>query len=63
MKKTILMALVILLPAVVVQFVGYWRTVTRQRRHLSRLDDRLLRDIGLTRLDVELESSKPFWRP
>ena len=35
----------------------------RQRRALLRLDDRMLRDIGLTRADVEREADKPFWRP
>ncbi|MGI9507491.1 MAG: DUF1127 domain-containing protein [Geminicoccaceae bacterium] len=34
----------------------------RQRRALSFLDDRMLRDIGLTRLDVEREITKPFWQ-
>jgi uncharacterized protein YjiS (DUF1127 family) len=33
-----------------------------QRRALARLDDRLLRDIGLTRLDVREECNKWFWR-
>jgi uncharacterized protein YjiS (DUF1127 family) len=34
----------------------------RQRRALAELDDRLLRDIGVTRYDVAREASKPFWR-
>ena len=34
----------------------------RQRSALARLDDRMLRDIGLTGADVEAELSKPFWR-
>lgn len=34
----------------------------RQRRALAELDDRLLRDIGLTRTDVWHEIAKPFWR-
>ena len=32
-----------------------------QRRQLARLDDRLLRDIGLTRTDVAAECGKWFW--
>jgi uncharacterized protein YjiS (DUF1127 family) len=34
----------------------------RQRRALARLNDFDLRDIGLTRRDVEDETAKPFWR-
>ena len=34
----------------------------RQRIALARLDDRMLRDIGLTTADVEGEASKPFWK-
>jgi uncharacterized protein YjiS (DUF1127 family) len=34
----------------------------RQRRALAELDDRLLRDIGLTRADAWHEIRKPFWR-
>lgn len=34
-----------------------------QRRDLGRLDDRALKDIGITRADVELECNKPFWQP
>ena len=34
----------------------------RQRLALGRLDDRMLRDIGLTSADVEGEVTKPFWK-
>ena len=34
----------------------------RQRRDLAALSDHSLRDIGLSRVDVELEAGKPFWR-
>jgi uncharacterized protein YjiS (DUF1127 family) len=34
----------------------------RQRRALRALDDRLLKDIGLTRADVERECGRPYWR-
>src|ERR1700730_4905779 len=33
----------------------------RQRR-IGRLDERMLRDIGLTRFNAEYEINKPFWR-
>ena len=39
-----------------------WLDRARQRRHLGELDDRLLRDIGLSRGEVEHEVSRPFWR-
>lgn len=41
-------------------FMGYERW--RQRQALSRLDDHLLKDIGISRADVEQEITKPFWR-
>ncbi len=40
--------------------VGHERR--RQRLALARLDDRMLRDIGLTGADVEGEVTKPFWK-
>ena len=39
-----------------------WQERLRQRRHLDGLDDRLLKDIGLSRADVVREVEKPFWR-
>lgn len=33
----------------------------KSRRHLARLDDRLLKDIGLTRAQAKRESNRPFW--
>jgi uncharacterized protein YjiS (DUF1127 family) len=35
---------------------------SRQRRALAELDDRLLRDIGLTAYDATYEATKPMWR-
>ncbi|MEX0697733.1 MAG: DUF1127 domain-containing protein [Rhodospirillaceae bacterium] len=40
----------------------HWLELSRQRRALQALDERGLKDIGLTRADVEGEVSKPFWR-
>jgi len=34
----------------------------RERRALQGLDDGALKDIGLSRADVEGELAKPFWR-
>jgi uncharacterized protein YjiS (DUF1127 family) len=39
-----------------------WHDRARQRRHLGELDDRLLRDIGVSRADIDHEMSRPFWR-
>ena len=39
-----------------------WRRRTRERAELAALDDRTLKDIGLTRADAEFLSNKPFWR-
>jgi uncharacterized protein YjiS (DUF1127 family) len=39
-----------------------WRRRTRERGELAALDDRMLKDIGLTRADAEFLSNKPFWR-
>lgn len=38
-----------------------WCDRARQRRRLERLDDRLLRDIGIDRVDALKEARKPFW--
>ncbi len=42
--------------------VFLWRARYWQRRSLSKLDDRLLKDVGLTRKDAAQETAKPFWR-
>ncbi len=34
----------------------------RQRRALASMSARDLKDIGITRYDVEIELRKPFWR-
>lgn len=34
----------------------------RQRKALAALDDHMLKDIGLSRCDVEAEITRPFWR-
>ena len=39
-----------------------WAARARQRRTLESLDDHLLRDIGIDRIDAGLEARKPFWR-
>ncbi len=39
-----------------------WYERSRQRRHLAQLDERMLRDIGLSRGDVEREIQKRPWQ-
>ena len=39
-----------------------WLERARQRRQLQQLSEHMLKDIGLSRADVEAEVSKPFWR-
>jgi len=34
----------------------------RQRQALLSLDDHLLKDIGVSRVEAEGEAGKPFWR-
>lgn len=41
---------------------GLWRQRIVTRRELGRLDERMLQDIGFSRLDADQEMSKPFWR-
>ena len=39
-----------------------WAERNRARRYLRGLNDYMLKDLGLSRADVEHESSKWFWR-
>ena len=43
------------------QIVALWRERRRSRLLLVTLNDRLLRDIGLTAAEAEREATKPFW--
>lgn len=44
------------------EVIGTWRQRTRERRELSQLDGRSLRDLGLSAGSVQFEVNKPFWR-
>jgi uncharacterized protein YjiS (DUF1127 family) len=50
------------LPNLLSRFRG-WRERMRGRHLLQQLDDRMLRDVGLTRSDVDCECAKHFWQP
>jgi uncharacterized protein YjiS (DUF1127 family) len=41
--------------------IRMWFERSRQRRALAELDDRLLRDIGVTSAQARREAAKPFW--
>ncbi len=44
-------------------YVRAWIERTRQRHALDDLDERLLRDIGVSRSAAQREIDKYFWRP
>ena len=46
----------------VLQTLRQWRHRSRSRAELAALDDRMLRDIGVTRAEAWCEAAKPFWR-
>ncbi len=39
-----------------------WQRRANQRHALAHLDDRMLRDLGLSRSEAAWELRKPFWR-
>lgn len=44
-----------------IAILNEWQVRRRTRAHLASLDDRILRDIGLSRYDAHKEAEKPFW--
>ena len=42
--------------------VSAWQRRAHDRAVLASLDDRMLRDIGYSRADVDRECAKPFWK-
>ena len=45
----------------VIKRIALWQAVARERRHLQSLDAHMLKDLGLTRVDVMRETERPFW--
>jgi len=41
--------------------LAHWHRLAAQRRRLASLSEATLKDIGLTRVDVEQEFNRPFW--
>jgi uncharacterized protein YjiS (DUF1127 family) len=42
--------------------LGVWAERRRTRRHMNRLSDHMLKDMGLARADADREAGKAFWR-
>jgi len=42
--------------------VKFWIKRAHQRRQLGKLDQRILEDIGVSRVAANREIAKPFWR-
>lgn len=38
-----------------------WWQLTQQRHRLAQLDERALKDIGISRAEAEQEAQRPFW--
>jgi uncharacterized protein YjiS (DUF1127 family) len=50
------------LGAWLVRTLRLWGSRRRERHSFSTIDERELRDFGLSRWEVERELAKPFWR-
>ncbi len=44
------------------QLTVYYHRI-KQRRQLLTLDDRMLKDIGISRVDALRVARRPFWKP
>jgi uncharacterized protein YjiS (DUF1127 family) len=45
-----------------VRIAGLWRARAQERQAFARLEYRELRDLGVSRWEVERELARPFWR-
>lgn len=43
------------------QRVLHWHELARQRHELASMSDEALKDIGLSRADIQQEVERPFW--
>lgn len=39
-----------------------WQDRARERAHLRDLSDHMMKDLGLSRADIDREAGKPFWQ-
>ena len=40
-----------------------WQERAQERQALERMDERMLKDMGLSKADVARETTKKFWQP
>ncbi len=45
-----------------IEILLLWQRRANERHALAELDDKILRDLGLSRSEVARELRKPFWR-
>ncbi len=50
------------LPLILVDTLLRWQERAVERRALREMDNRMLKDIGISALDADREGRKPFWR-
>ena len=48
--------------AAVLNRLAEWQERAEQRAHLAGMDDRMLKDIGVSAVDAAHEADKPFWK-
>lgn len=46
----------------VANVLAVWENRARERKTLAEMPPNLLKDIGISRVDVQREIDKPFWR-
>lgn len=46
----------------VANVLAVWENRARERKALAEMPPNLLKDIGITRIDAQRETEKPFWR-
>jgi uncharacterized protein YjiS (DUF1127 family) len=49
--------------AAILNRLAEWQERAEQRAHLAGMDDRMLKDIGVSAVDAAHEADKPFWKP
>ncbi len=50
------------LTSLVFNALSLWYRRIEERRQLLEMSDEILRDVGLSRADIQREAAKPFWR-